>query len=415
MFAEIITIGDEILIGQIVDTNSAWIAQQLNQAGILVNQITSISDTKEHITKALDEARERASLVLMTGGLGPTKDDITKKTLVNYFDSELVINEEILEWVKEIFNRFNVPMPEVNKYQAAVPDKCTPLMNRNGTAPGMWFEDNGTVFVSMPGVPYEMKGLMEHEVLPRVKNHFQTPDIFYKTILTQGIGESSLMELITDWENSLDQYNIKLAYLPSAGIVRLRLSILNATDPSIELVLNKKVEELLEIIPEYVFGFGTDKLETVVGRLLEENRKTMSTAESCTGGYIGHLITSIPGSSHYYNGSVVSYANSAKTDLLQVDQSDLDRVGAVSEEVVLQMAKQVRENLNTDYSIATSGIAGPDGGTDEKPVGTVWIAVSGPNRTIAQKYSFGNNRERNIRRSAVTGLNMLRKEILKDT
>ena len=415
MFAEVITIGDEILIGQIIDTNSAWIAKELNAIGIRIKQITSVSDTEEHIVKAINEARKRADLILMTGGLGPTKDDITKTTLAKYFKSDMEMNQSILTWVESIFSSRNIPMPEVNKYQAMVPSKCTPLQNNNGTAPGMWFEDRGQVFVSMPGVPYEMKGLMKDHVLPKSQAFFKTPEIYHRTILTQGIGESSLMEQITSWEESLDAFDIKLAYLPSAGMVRLRLSVVGESKEKITQNVDDKVEELLQIIPDYFFGFEEDSLERVVGELLKENVKTVATAESCTGGYIGHLITSIEGSSNYYSGSIVSYSNTVKMQQLDVSESSLMEFGAVSEEVVVQMAENVKIKLNTDYGIATSGIAGPDGGTEEKPVGTVWIAVSGPKRTLAQKFTFGKNRERNIRRSAVTALNILRKEILKDT
>lgn len=410
MFAEIITIGDEILIGQIIDTNSAWIAQQLNQYGIRVKQITSITDEKEHIIQSLEDARKRADLVITTGGLGPTKDDITKGTLAEYFNKPLVMDNEVLEDVKTLFGSRGVEMPEVNKYQAMVPEGCTVIRNQNGTAPALWIEDNEQVFVSLPGVPYEMKAMMSEQILPSIKNHFKAPSFYHRTILTQGIGESNLMEVIMKWESELATEDIKLAYLPSPGTVRLRLSAIgNQTD--IERKVDKKVAELYQLIPEYIFGEGTQTLYSVVGDLLKERNFTVGTAESCTGGYIAHLITSVAGSSAYFEGSIVSYSNEIKNKELSVGNDLLKEYGAVSEPVVRAMAEGAKKKLNTTFAIATSGIAGPDGGTDEKPVGTVWIAVSGPHRTIAQKFNFGNNRERNIRKSALQGLSMLRKEI----
>lgn len=413
MFAEIITIGDEILIGQIVDTNSAWMAQELNAIGVKIKQITSVSDTKEAISEALDVARQRADLILMTGGLGPTNDDITKNTLVEYFDDKLVMDESILVWVKEIFDRRGIKMPEVNNWQAMVPSKCTPLKNENGTAPGMWFEDKEKVFVSMPGVPYEMKGLMTNGVLPMVKKKFETPFIHHFTIKTYGIGESSLMEIVEEWEKSLAEKSISLAYLPSVGTVRLRLSSAGEEKAVLQNV-NEKVEELKQLIPQYIYGYNDDSLEKVIGHILSDKNLTIATAESCTGGYIGHLLTSVPGSSSYYKGSVIAYSNEIKMKQLNVSSESLNKWGAVSEEVVVQMANGARENLDTNYAIATSGIAGPDGGSEEKPVGTVWIAIAGPNGTTAQKFTFGTNRERNIKRTANTSINILRKEILKN-
>lgn len=410
MFAEIITIGDEILIGQIIDTNSAWIAQQLNQYGIRVKQITSITDEKEHIIQSLEDARKRADLVITTGGLGPTKDDITKGTLAEYFKKPLVMDNEVLEDVKTLFGSRGVEMPEVNKYQAMVPEGCTVIRNQNGTAPALWIEDNGQVFISLPGVPYEMKAMMSDQLLPMIKDHFKTPSFYHRTILTQGIGESNLMEIIMKWESELATEDIKLAYLPSPGTVRLRLSAIG-DQTEIQRKVDKKVAELYQLIPEYIFGEGTQTLYSVIGDLLKERNFTVGTAESCTGGYIAHLITSVAGSSAYFEGSIVSYSNEIKNKELSVDNNLLKEYGAVSEPVVRAMAEGAKEKLQTTFAIATSGIAGPDGGTEEKPVGTVWIAVSGPSRTIAQKFNFGNNRERNIRKSALQGLSMLRKEI----
>jgi nicotinamide-nucleotide amidase len=414
MFAEIITIGDEILIGQIIDTNSAWIAQQLNHIGIRVHQITSISDKREHIEEAVEAALSRADLVITTGGLGPTRDDITKRTLADYFGMPLVMNNDVLKHVESLFAARDTPMPEVNRYQALVPEGSEVIYNHNGTAPGMWFPVKGNkVLVSMPGVPYEMKGLVSDTLLEKWQVHFNTPSVKHRTILTQGVGESNLMGMIDKWEDSLKDYDIKLAYLPSPGVVRLRLSVSGENEELIEAHLNQKVAELKQLIPELIFGYGTETMEEVVGNTLLEANATMASAESCTGGYLAHLITRIPGSSRYYKGSIVAYDNQVKVEQLDVFESHLQHHGAVSEEVVRQMAEGVRKTLGTDYGVATSGIAGPDGGTDEKPVGTVWMAVSGPNGTITQKRNFGNHRERNIRKATLTVLNMLRKEILR--
>lgn len=414
MFAEIITIGDEILIGQIIDTNSAWIAQQLNQIGISVHQITSISDKRKHIEEAVEVALSRADLVITTGGLGPTRDDITKRTLADFFEMPLVMNNDVLAHVESLFAARNTPMPEVNRYQALVPEGCEVIYNHNGTAPGMWFNlSNNKVLVSMPGVPYEMKGLVKDTLLHKWQQHFNTPSVKHRTILTQGVGESNLMGMIDKWESSLKDYDIKLAYLPSPGIVRLRLSVIGNDDELIEARLNQKVAELEQLIPELIFGYGTETLEEVVGNALLKSSSTVASAESCTGGYLAHLITRISGSSKYYKGSIIAYDNQVKVNELGVLESDLQHHGAVSEEVVTQMAEGVRKKLGTNYGIATSGIAGPDGGTNEKTVGTVWMAVCGPNGTITRKENFGNHRERNIRKATLTVLNMLRKEILR--
>lgn len=414
MQAEIITIGDEILIGQIVDSNSAWMAQQLNDAGIHVHRITSVADTAEAIVSGLEAAKQSAQLVLMTGGLGPTKDDITKKTLAQYFNCELVRNEAVLEDVKGHFKAFGIDMPEANIHQAMVPSTCEALRNAMGTAPGMWFDHEGVVYVSMPGVPYEMKHLMEAHVLPRAKERFETPEIVHHTILTQGIGESSLNELIEDWETELLASGLKLAFLPSAGMVRLRISGRGTNRNALEAQIDQRAQALHGIIPQYIFGKEAEQLEGLVGEQLKALNATVATAESCTGGYIAHLITSVAGSSSYYIGSVVSYANEVKTGQLGVRAADIEEHGAVSEPVVEQMATGVRSLLGTDYAIATSGIAGPDGGTDEKPVGTVWIAVAGPNGVYSKRYNFGKQRDRNIRKSALAGLNMLRKSLSND-
>jgi len=412
MKAIIITIGDEILIGQIIDTNSAWIAGKLYEIGIKIHKIISISDDANEILETLKLANHQADLVLVTGGLGPTKDDITKQCFSKYFNTELVLDEAILKIVESYFINRGDKMPKANIGQALVLKDGKAIANKNGTAPGIWIEKDKTVFISMPGVPYEMKALMEDDFLPLIKSHFNTPNIYHKTILTQGIGESSLMELIEDWEKSLSKKNIKLAYLPQPGMVRLRLNVFGDDKLKIENDVNEKIEELKSIIPNYVWGEGTQTLEEEVGKILLNKNKTLSTAESCTGGYIAHLLTSISGSSAYYLGSIISYANEVKQSALKVSPLAIQVHGAVSQQVVEQMAKGARLQLKTDFSIATSGIAGPSGGVKEKPVGTVWIAISGPKRTISEVFNFGNHRTRNIRKTALQALNMLRKEIL---
>jgi nicotinamide-nucleotide amidase len=412
MLAEIITIGDELLIGQVIDTNSAWIGQQLSLNGIQVKQITSVSDHAEHIVEALDAAKKRATIILITGGLGPTKDDITKKTLCNYFGMKWRTDEIILSDVIAIFKRFGRETTDINKLQAQVPDGCIAIRNKNGTAPGMWFDLDGKIFVSMPGVPYEMKGILSDSVIPMLKEKFGLPFIVHKTILTQGIGESVLAEKIEAWEDSLAKENIKLAYLPSPSLVRLRLSSSGENYNEVYGKVNRKINEVMPIISGYFYGFDDDSLEKVVGELLKSKNKTVATAESCTGGMISQLITSVPGSSEYYKGSVIAYAYEVKTNELNVSNEMLLKFGAVSEETVKQMAIGAREKLKTDYAISTSGIAGPGGATDEKPVGTMWIAVAGSEKVFAKKFQFGDNRGRNIERASVTALAMLRKMIL---
>lgn len=416
MQVEIITIGDEILIGQIVDTNSVFIAQLLNLNGMSVKQISSVSDDREHIMKALDEAKKRADIILITGGLGPTKDDITKKTLAEYFKTEMRFDETAYQDVVNIFATYGKEVSALNRKQAEVPANCEVIRNYNGTAPCMWFDVEGKIFVSMPGVPYEMKALMTEQVVPRLKERFKFPAIYHKTVLTQGIGESALSELIEVWEDSLAAQNIKLAYLPSPGMVRLRLSTKGEKENELQTKVEAKIAELETLIPEYIYGYelyGEEKetLEMMVGKILREKNKTVSTAESCTGGYISHLLTKVPGSSKYYIGSVISYSYEVKESELGVPHEIIEKHGAVSQPVVEQMAKAIRERYKTDYSISASGIAGPDGGTADKPVGTVWIAVATPDKVISEKFLFGNNRERNIHKTANAALNMLRKHL----
>jgi nicotinamide-nucleotide amidase len=413
MKVEIITIGDEILIGQIVDTNSAWMAQQLNLCGFSVKQISSVSDQESHILKALEEASTRASVVLITGGLGPTKDDITKKTLCKYFNTSLVFNDDIYKDVEKLFKERGYEVTALNRGQADLPANCTAIKNPVGTAPGMWFESNGVVYVSMPGVPYEMMHMMEHSIIPRLKTHFKAPIILHHTLLTQGIGESRLAEEINEWEEALPSY-IKLAYLPSVSAVRLRLSGIGEDKIKLEKEFKEQVQLLRGLVGKYCFGENNDTLETVVGTLLKGMNKTLATAESCTGGQIAASITKVPGCSAYFKGSVVSYSNEVKVNFLGVNQADLNSHGAVSMQVVEAMAKGIIKAMDVDFAIATSGVAGPDGGSPEKPVGMVWIAVADKERVFSKQFLLGKNRERIIQAATLTALNLLRRFMLND-
>ncbi|HXC04156.1 MAG TPA: competence/damage-inducible protein A [Bacteroidia bacterium] len=412
MNAEIITIGDEILIGQIVDTNSAWMAQELNKIGVFVKQITSVSDQKEHILKALDEARGRAGIILLTGGLGPTRDDITKNTLCEYFNVSMVFNKEVYADVEAIFARFGKTVSAVNKLQAEIPSNATPLHNLQGTAPGMWFEEKGHLFVSMPGVPYEMKGLMIHEVLPRIKAKYTLPYILHRTILTQGIGESDLADRISGWEDSLAPHRIKLAYLPAPNKVRLRMTVSGTDQKELERIVVRKEEELRILIAPFIYGADDETLQTLIGHELKKRGEKLGLAESCTGGYISHLITQIPGCSDYYEGSVITYSYAQKERLLGVKRKTLDQFGAVSQEVVEEMVLGALDALKVDHAIAVSGIAGPSGGTPDKPVGTVWIGIASGGKVHSKRFQFGHNRERNIEASSEAALHMLHKALL---
>ncbi len=411
MNAEIITIGDEILIGQIIDTNSSWLGQELSKLGIQVVHRTSVSDKADAIVNALQQAEQRAHIIIMTGGLGPTKDDVTKHTLTSYFNSTLIENADVKSWVMSIFKQRRLPIIESNVQQALVPEVCEVLFNRSGTAPGMWFDQNQKIYISMPGVPFEMKTIFEEECIPRLKKKFKLPIILHRTILTCGIGESFLAEKIEQFENNLPKH-IKLAYLPAVGMVRLRLSGNHHNEAVLFEEMNEEVTKLYALIGDYIYGEENDTLEKNVGLLLKSQGYTLATAESCTGGYIAHLITSVPGSSSYYQGSVISYANEIKINELGVSPDILKEHGAVSEACVKQMAIGVRAKFNVDFAIATSGIAGPDGGTKEKPVGTVWIALATPSQTIAKQFNMGDNRERTIQRTAIQALDMLRKQII---
>ena len=408
MLAELITIGDEILIGQIVDTNSAWIAQKLNLAGIKVKQITSVSDEKQHILNALHEASQRADIILITGGLGPTKDDITKKTLAEYFNVGLRIDDDALENVKQIFSRYKSPMLESNIRQAEVLENCTTLLNVNGTAPGMWIESGEKVYVSMPGVPFEMMYLMEELVIPKIKESFKLESIVHHTILTAGIGESMLAEKISVVEESLPAH-IALAYLPKLGVVRLRLSGRGAEVQILKNEIALYASKIVELIGEFVVIEADVPLEKAILDMMASLNLTLSTAESCTGGYISHLLTQQAGSSKVFLGGAVSYSNDLKCTMLSVSEETLYEFGAVSEETVLQMANGAKTNFRSDYAISVSGIAGPDGGTEEKPVGTVWVAIAGKKKTISKKFQFGNKRVQNIERSAINALFLLYK------
>ncbi len=411
MTAAIITIGDEILIGQIVDTNSAWIAESLNLIGIHVLEIRSVADQHEHISSALADYEGRVDLVVVTGGLGPTRDDITRQTLAEYFGGNLTENSEVLQHIKELFHLRGYTLSDLNRRQAVVPDNCQILENAEGTAPGMWFEQGGTIFVSMPGVPFEMKSIVSRQLIPRLARMMNGSLIVHRTIMTQGIPESYLASTISDWELALPG-NVKLAYLPHPGLVRLRLTALGENRGDLNALLQAEIDKLLKIIPEDIFALEDTTLEKVVGDLLKENSLSVSTAESCTGGRIAALITSVPGSSGYYKGSVVAYANEIKMSELGVDEETLKNNGAVSREVVEQMAGGIRKRFHTDYAIATSGIAGPSGGSAEKPVGTVWICVSNAEKSYSKRFFFGDNRQRIIERSSITALNILRKMIL---
>lgn len=419
MRAEILTIGDEILIGQITNTNAVWIALQLNFIGIKVVHMASVSDDKAAIIKAFDDAAMRADFVFITGGLGPTKDDITKKTFAEYFNTFLEIDEGVLKIVKSFFDKRKRELTELNRQQAFVPKGCFVIENKNGTAPGMWMKKNNTVFISMPGVPYEMQAMMQEIILPKIKSENALPHIYHKTVLTQGLGESFLAEKITDWEDNLFLKNIKLAYLPQPGMVRLRLSTFGPSLNELITAIDFEISKLQLLIPEYIYGYEnygeeTPTLQKIVSELLRETKSTVSLAESCTGGYIASLFTAIPGSSDVFNGGIIPYHNFAKHELLNVDNAVFEKHGAVSEECIVQMAEHVREKFHSSYAIATSGIAGPSGGTSEKPVGTVWIAISTPEKTLAKSFLFGDNRQRNIQMTANAAMNMLRKIILKE-
>jgi nicotinamide-nucleotide amidase len=407
---EIITIGDEILIGQIVDTNSAWMGVELNKAGFRIAQITSIHDDANHIVNALNDALGRADVVLFTGGIGPTKDDITKYTLTEYFDTKLVFDENVLRNIEELLKNRQRAMNELTRSQAMVPESCTVIQNPVGTAPITWFDKNEKVVVSMPGVPYEMKTAMTNEIIPRLKARFKTPAIVHRNVLVSGYPESALAIKIADWENALPT-DIHLAYLPNYGIVRLRLSGISDNELSMEFSINQQIAGLKDILGEAIVYEEDLPLEKIIGLKLAEKNETIATAESCTGGNIAHKITSVPGSSAYFKGSVVAYSNEIKSRILGVDEELISTHGAVSREVVEAIALGVKKLMKTDYAIATSGIAGPDGGTVEKPVGTVWIAIAYDNEISSRMFNFSTIRKQNIDRSTQSAFLMLLEQI----
>jgi len=407
---EIMTIGDELLYGQVIDTNSAFMGQELAKIGLRIRQISSVSDRADEIVAALDQARQRAQVVLITGGLGPTKDDLTKHVLARYFGAELVLHQPTLTHVEDIFRRFNRPMLDVNRQQALVPANCDVLFNAVGTAPGMWFDDQGTVFVSMPGVPHEMKYLMTEHVLPRLQTQFQVPPIEHVVVQTVGMGESFIAAKIADWETALPS-NIKLAYLPYLGGVRLRLTGHADGLPGLRQRMEALLPELRARIGSFIFAEGEVKLEEAIGTLLLERGLTLGTAESCTGGLLAHKITSVPGSSRYFRGSVVAYHNDIKTQELGVRPETLAAHGAVSEETVREMAEGARQRLGVDVALATSGIAGPDGGTPDKPVGTICLAYADAHQTVSHKFTFNRGRQLNVEYSVTMALDLLRKNL----
>ncbi|MDX5437259.1 MAG: competence/damage-inducible protein A, partial [Pontibacter sp.] len=408
--AEIITIGDEILYGQIVDTNSAWMGTELTRIGIRVKQITSISDSAEHIVKALDDAKTRADIILITGGLGPTKDDLTKHVLANYFHTTLKLHEPSLADVTAIFKARGREVTELNRQQAFLPEACTPVRNVLGTAPGMWFEQDGKVFVSMPGVPFEMKRMMTDTVLPQLQQYFDTPHIIHKVVQTTGLPESILAERLEPWETKLPEH-LKLAYLPHLGGVRLRLTGLGLDAEQLERELQQEIDKLELLIQKHIFAHGEVKLEEAVGQLLKERGLTIAAAESCTGGFLAHKLTSVAGSSAWFIGGVVAYHNEVKIQELDIKPETLQQHGAVSEATVRAMAENVRLKFDTDVGVATSGIAGPDGGTPDKPVGTIWIAYADKDRTVAKLLNFNKNRLLNIEYTAMAVLNLIRQTL----
>ena len=413
MYATIITIGEEILIGQIVDTNSAWMGYELNKVGVKVRQIISIPDIDEQIKSTVNQSVNDSDIVLITGGLGPTNDDITKQALCQLFGSELVVHGPTLEHIRQIFAKRGLPLTELNSKQAEIPSICEVLHNPLGTAPGMWFDINSKIVVSMPGVPFEMKGIMQQHVLPRLDAFADGVSIVHKTIQTFGLPESFLAERLNDWEANMPR-NINVAYLPNPISIRIRLSSSGNSKELIELEIQKQIDALLKLIPNNIFGYENDTMASVVGDLLVNNSLMLAVAESCTGGTIAHLITHQSGSSRYFLGGVVAYSNDVKVSALGVDSHLIETYGAVSQQVVESMAQGVMLKLGSDYGIATSGIAGPTGGTPGKPVGTVWVAVSSKQGVVSERFSFGSDRERNILRSSVSALNMLRLLILSE-
>lgn len=409
--AEIITIGDEILYGQTLDTNSHWMSNELDQLGIKVIRKTTIPDLEDQIITAFSEAEQRANIILITGGLGPTNDDLTKPCLAKFFGVEMVMNEDALVDLKELYERAGWELSKLNEAQAIQPEGSLKLTNELGTAPGIWFEKGETIFISMPGVPFEMRGIMEKEVLPKLKSLFVKEKIHHRIIRTGGIAESKLAEILVDWEANLP-IHIKLAFLPTLAQVKLRLTASGSDEVLLKTQVQEQVDEAMPLIEKYVYSTENVDLEERVGQLLREQGKTISCAESCTGGYLSHLLTSIPGSSDYFQGSYVAYSYAIKEKALQVDHDILEKQGAVSEEVVIQMAENVRKVFGTSIGVSLSGIAGPGGATEDKPVGTVWIAYSDEEKTVARKFIFAKDRKLNIQLSAIVALNIVRANLV---
>ncbi len=407
VLAEIMSIGDELLFGQTLNTNAHWISGELGKASIRVRRRSTIGDQEDEILAALKEAEQRADIILITGGLGPTNDDITKPCLAKYFDSPLVMHEPSLQHVTEFFNSRGRVITEVNRQQAALPEVCIPLSNPLGTAPGMWFEKNGKVIVSMPGVPHEMQVMMTNIIIPKLKTTFKLPVITHRIIRTAGIGESSLAEVIASWEATLPAH-IKLAYLPTLGNVKLRLTATGKDLRVLEQELDELVKNVKPVIGQNIYGYGEDELELVVGKKLKDQGLTLSIAESCTGGYLTHLVTRIPGSSEYFLGSIVPYAYEIKMRQLGVKPETLEKYGAVSEPTIIEMANLVRAKFNASIGVATSGIAGPGGATPDKPVGTIWIAYSDKEKTVTKKLQLSPDRLINIKIAASAVLNLIR-------
>ncbi|CAM4189194.1 competence/damage-inducible protein A [Zobellia roscoffensis] len=415
MLAEIITIGDEILIGQIVDTNSVFISKELNKIGVSVYQITSIQDDKQHILQALEDAKKRVQVVIITGGLGPTKDDITKHTLCEFFNDTLVEDASVLVHVEELFKKYitNTPISDINRKQALVPSKATVLHNAFGTAPGMWIQEGGVAFVSLPGVPFEMQNLITDKVIPKIISEFKRPFILHKTVVTYGLGESAIADKIEDWENNLPAY-IRLAYLPNLGKVRLRLTAKGPDKQELEDVVDSEIQKLYPLIGDIMYGTEDEEtLEQVVAKLCTEKGLTLSTAESFTGGKIAEQLTALPGASAYFKGSVVSYATEAKINVLKVSSDVVEKHSVVSAEVATEMAENVKKIFQTDYAIATTGNAGPTKGDSDAQVGTVFIAIASPTGVYAQEFNMGNHRERIVEKSVNKALELLQKEISK--
>lgn len=412
IYADIITIGDEILYGQIVDTNSQWLSAELDKAGIKVRRKLSIGDTREEILTALQEGKENASIIITTGGLGPTKDDLTKKLFAEFFGTEITHRQEVLENIKALFSSRKLLLNDLNKQQALVPSNGEVLMNTVGTAPGMWFHEEGKVYISMPGVPHEMKKMMGEVAIPKLQETFRTPSIVHRMVKTIGIAEAVLAERLETWENELPEV-IKLAYLPRLGQVRMRLTAVGYDKIALHTQIEEQISKLQPLIGEYIYAYDSEEVEHTIGKLLLAKGYTLSTAESCTGGLIANKITDIAGCSAYFLGGIVAYSNQVKASQLGVKQDTLESHGAVSEQTAMEMAANVREKYGTDFGIATTGIAGPGGATPNKPVGTIWIGYSDSEQTYAKHYHLTKDRMMNVNFTYNLAMNLLRRELLK--